>query len=222
MTDIATLPPLEIRGHTPSVGANADHPMRIMTRRAAGLQGGAWDKGAAETVRGVFDSLADEWHTRESPERLAVVNDALERGADPLIDPSAARSGVAAEIGSGLGTYSGAISARFGSTLAVELSEEMQRLAHPSAATRILADGSMLPVIDGSLLGVVLINCFLFPQEIDRVLAPGGVLLWVNSSGERTPIHLSTDDVLEALPFETTGTQSRAGVGTWCALKRLA
>ena len=56
-------------------------------------------------------------------------------------------------------------------------------------------------------------NCFLFPAEVDRVLAPDGVVVWVNSSGAETPIHLPPDDVVAALPGGGTGVQSTAGVG---------
>ncbi|MEZ5238709.1 MAG: class I SAM-dependent methyltransferase [Microthrixaceae bacterium] len=220
-----TLEALELPGHRPSApGTGADHPMRTMTRRAAGLLDPPWDREAASEVAALFDSLAPEWHTRESADRTAIVRDALDRGLDPLVRPRSAGPGgtppVAVELGAGLGTYSGEIAARFSLCLAVELSAEMHRLAHPSGAHRILADGSRLPVPDGSVDAVVLVNCFLFPQEVQRVLRVGGVVLWVNSSGTSTPIHLSTDEVVAALPFATSGVESRAGVGTWCALRR--
>ena len=65
-----------------------------------------------------------------------------------------------------------------------------------------------------------MINAFLFPAEVERVLSPGGALVWVNSSGEDTLIHLSVDDLLAALPGEWCGTSSRAGEGLWCVLRR--
>ena len=82
------------------------------------------------------------------------------------------------------------------------------------------ADGASLPLRDRFATAVVLVNAFLFPAEVARVLAPGGVLIWVNSSGDRTPIYLSPEDLLAALPGEWTGTASRAGEGLWCALRR--
>ena len=66
----------------------------------------------------------------------------------------------------------------------------------------------------------MLVNCFLFPDEVDRVLAPDGVIVWVNSSGAETPIHLPSDDVVAALPGRWEGVQSTAGLGTWCVLRR--
>ena len=77
----------------------------------------------------------------------------------------------------------------------------------------MLADGSRLPLAAGAAAAVVLVNCFLFPEEVDRVLAPDGVIVWVNSSGPETPIHLPPDDVAEALPGRWTGVESTAGLG---------
>lgn len=220
---VRALEPLELPGHRPSVpGADCSHPMRVMTRRAAGIEGPPWGPDAAEQTATLFNSLAPEWHTRESEDRMAIVGDAFARGLDALMDTSVETPDVALELGSGLGTYSGLVTRRFGLALAVELSEEMHRRAHRTAAHRVLADGSTLPVSSGSVGVVVLVNCFLFPTEIDRVLAPGGAIVWVNSSGESTPIHLTTREVISALPFEVSGLEARAGVGTWCALRRLA
>lgn len=189
--------------------------MRIMTRRIAGLEPGSWDPEAERLVIETFDGLAPEWHTRTSPERSAVVDDALLRGLDPLLE----KKDLAVEVGSGIGTYTTMLESRFVFVLSVELSGEMLALA-PESAGRVRADGGRLPIRDGAADAVVLINAFLFPDEVARVLAVGGVVLWVNSSGEQTPIHLSVADVRSALPFPVRGVESRAGAGTWCALLR--
>lgn len=52
------------------------------------------------------------------------------------------------------------------------------------------------------------------------MLRNGGAVLWVNTSGEKTPIHLATAEVASALPFQVEGVESRAGAGTWCCLTR--
>jgi hypothetical protein len=96
----------------------------------------------------------------------------------------------------------------------------MLRLAPAGVGYRLLADGARLPLAAGSADAVVLVNCFLFPQEVVRVLSPGGVVVWVNSSGTNTPIHLPCDDVLAALPGRWAGVQSQAGVGIWCVVHR--
>lgn len=190
--------------------------MRIATRRAAGLDAGGWTAGLRSEVAGFFDGLAPEWHTRSSPQRTAVVMDALVRG----LDASGHSTGLAVEIGSGIGAYSTLIAERFAMVVAVDLSLEMLRRAPNGPAHRVKADAAALPLADSSAAAIVLINAFLFPAEVDRVLSTGGTLVWVNSSGEQTPIYLSADDLLSALPGEWTGTSSRAGEGHWCVLRR--
>ncbi|MDZ7734427.1 MAG: hypothetical protein U5R31_16350 [Acidimicrobiia bacterium] len=64
-------------------------------------------------------------------------------------------------------------------------------------------------------------NALLFPAEVDRVLRPGGVVIWVNSRGEHTPIHLPAEEVADVLPGDWDGVASRAGEGTWCVLRRV-
>jgi SAM-dependent methyltransferase len=209
---IEELAPVEISGHEASVVGGADHPMRVVTRRAAGLEDEGWTPGTRAEVARLFDHLADEWHTRCSPQRTAVVTDALERGG--------IGGAVCIEVGSGIGSYSGLLAERFDTVVAVDLAEEMLRRAPREPAARVLADASQLPVPAGIADAVVLINAFLFPAEVDRVLAPEGAVLWVNSSGEQTPIHLSAAEVDEALPGAWSGAASRAGAGTWCALRR--
>jgi protein-L-isoaspartate O-methyltransferase len=214
---IQYLPPVAIEGHQSSGSRGPDHPMRVATRRAAGLEPGGWTRELSKEVGGFFDTLSNEWHTRTSPQRTAVIMDALERG----LGSRALGSGVAVEVGSGIGTYSGLLAERFATVLAIDLSLAMLRLAPAGTAHRIQADGAMLPVRDSSAAAVVLINAFLFPAEVDRILAPGGRLVWVNSSGAQTPIFLSAEDVLSALPGTWTGTASQAGEGTWCVLRKI-
>ena len=189
--------------------------MRIATRRAAGLESGGWTPELRSEVGTFFDAMSSEWHTRTSPQRAAVVLDALERGLG-LRDSR----GVAVEVGSGIGAYSGLLAERFATVLAIDLSLAMLRLAPCGIAHRVQGDGSMLPLRDSCAAAVVLINAFLFPAEVDRILARDGAVVWVNSSGEQTPIFLSAEDLLTALPGTWMGTASQAGEGTWCVLRR--
>jgi protein-L-isoaspartate O-methyltransferase len=210
------LPPLAIEGHQTSGAGGPDHPMRIATRRAAGFHADGWTGELRQQVEGYFDSLAGEWHTRTSPQRTAIVMDALLRGFG-AIDPPV---GMAVEVGSGIGTYSNLLAERFATVVAIDLSLTMLKLAPAKPAHRVQADGARLPLGDSSAAAIVLINAFLFPAEVERVLSPEGVLMWVNSSGEQTPIYLSVDDLVAALPGEWSGTSSRAGEGHWCVLRR--
>lgn len=212
MAGIEQLPPLELEGHRPSNAQGADHPMRIMTRRAAGLVGPPWDADARAEVAELFDSLAPEWHTRTSDVRTKVVLDALERGD--------VGGTTVLELGSGIGAYSAPLAERFERVVSLDLSLEMLRLAVDEPGARVLADSSELPVADVSVDAVVLINMLLFPDEVDRVLAPGGTVVWINSSGESTPIHLRDEEVADALPGTWSGVSSRAGIGLWSVLRR--
>jgi ubiquinone/menaquinone biosynthesis C-methylase UbiE len=190
--------------------------MRIATRRAAGFDRAGWTDELRAEVAGYFDGIAGEWHTRISAHRTAVVTDALSRGLGAIDVPA----GPAVEVGSGIGTYSGLLAQRFGQVVAIDLSLAMLKLAPAAPALRVQADGARLPLRDSSAAAVVLINAFLFPAEVERVLSPAGTLVWINSSGEQTPIHLSVNDLVAGLPGEWTGTSSRAGEGLWCVLRR--
>jgi hypothetical protein len=210
------LPPIAIEGHRSSGAGGPDHPMRIATRRAAGLDASGWTSELRDQVEHYFDELADEWHTRSSPERTAVVRDALSRGLGPVGTPT----GIAVEVGSGIGAYSGLIAERFATVIGIDLSLEMLRRAPRGPAHRVQADGAKLPVADAAAAAIVLINAFLFPAEVERALSRDGALVWVNSSGEQTPIYLSVDDLAGQLSGEWTGRASRAGEGHWCVLRR--
>jgi len=212
------LPPVTIEGHQLTSTGSPEHPMRLATRRAAGLDEGGWPGGLRDEVRAYFDGLADEWHTRTSPERNRIVEDALGRGLDAVGAPA----GLAVEVGSGIGAYSALLADRFDEVLAVDLSLPMLRLAPAAPAFRVQADGAQLPLGDGRAAAVVLINAFLFPVEVARVLVPDGIVFWVNSSGESTPIYLSPEDLVRALPGDWSGVASRAGEGHWCVLRRAA
>lgn len=216
---LTQLPGIDIAGHVPTSQGNADHPMRIMTRRAAGLHPGGWDDGARAEVAAFFDTLAPEWHARTSPERDAVVADALARGLPACIGAPGGGD-VCIELGSGIGAYTPLLAERWRRVLATEVALEMLRLAPPGVGHRVLADGARLPVVDGAVDAVVLVNCFLFPSEVDRVLAAEGVVVWVNSSGTETPIHLTPEEVVMALPGRWSGVESHAGAGLWTVVRR--
>src|SRR5689334_21704248 len=122
---IRHLPPVILEGHQSSGSGGPDHPMRIATRRAAGIDPGGWTEEMRDYARGFFDELAGEWHTRTSPQRTRVVIDALQRGLGGIQLPV----GCIVEIGSGIGAYSKLLAERFGTVLAVDLSLMMLRLA---------------------------------------------------------------------------------------------
>lgn len=197
----------------PEVGG-PDHPMRKVTRQVA-FEPDGWTPDRASKVAQLFDTMAAGWSERTSEPRQHALRDALCRGR---LDNDG--SGICLEIGSGTGSSTADLGEHFGTVLAVDLSREMLRHAEPALAPRINADGSLLPFADGTADCIVLVNALLFPKEMERALAPDGALVWVNSLGDNTPIHLPAQDVERAMPGTWKGTASEAGWGTWCVLRR--
>lgn len=186
-----------------------DHPMRTVVRQVA-FEPGGWTPERARKVEALFDGLAPEWHTRMGPDRLGALSDALDRGL--------VTGRVCLELGSGTGFATPILAERF-DVVAMDLSVEMLALA-PAVAPRVRVDASRLAVRSSSADVVVLVNMLLFPAEMDRVLAPAGALVWVNTSGPATPIHLPAEDVMTALGPRWVGVASSAGAGTWCVARR--
>ncbi len=185
-------------------------PIRKVTRQVAFEDG--WDAERREKIGSLFDSMADEWSKRATPEREAALSDALDRGN--------IRGGRVIELGSGTGAGTRALAGRFESVVALDLSLAMLQNASPALGGRVQGDSSALPFPDGAADTITLVNMLLFPREIDRVLDANGQLLWVNSMAEETPIHLPPEDVLAALPGEWSGVAGRAGTGLWLVAER--
>jgi len=176
----------------------------------------SWTPEQASRVAAVFDELAGGWDERfGAGGHVEPLLDALDRGG-----VTASEVSTVVEVGSGTGAATVVLAQRFRRVLAVDLSFEMLRRSPPSTGLRLQADGAQLPVPDGFADAVVLLNAFLFPAEVDRVLAPAGAVVWVSSIGARTPIHLPPDRVAAALPGAWDGVASEAGAGSWCVLRR--
>jgi SAM-dependent methyltransferase len=185
--------------------------MRALTLEIA-TNADAWTPERLAQMIGFFDSVASGWSDRDRPERHDALGDALARGG-PF------PAGPCLEVGAGTGNATGDLQAVFDDVVSIDLS-----LAMLSLATRenrqIQADSSVLPVRSGSVAVVALINMFLFPAEVARVLKPDGVVLWVSTNGDATPIYLAPAEVLDALPGTWHGTSAQAGWGTWLTARR--
>lgn len=199
------------RPHRPDV---ADHPMRAVTRQIAFEHGaGGWTAERRAKVAALFDGLAPEWHQHlHDPQRTAPLHDAYERGGIPA-------GGRCLEVGSGDGANTAFLADHHDVVVAVDLSFEM---LVRGTGDRVRADAGAAPVRSASIDVAVLVNAFLFPAEVDRLLAPGGVLVWVNTAGDQTPIHLADGDVEAALGGAWDGIGAAAGWGTWSVWRRLA
>lgn len=191
------------------------HPMREVTESVA-ADPSIWTRSLARKVGAMFDELSDDWAVQRS-ERSAVLADALERGhgGGPLT-----LAGVVLELGAGTGAGTRVLRERATRVVAGDISAGMLAHLPGELADRVQLDASVLPFADGSVDTLVCVNMLLFPREVRRVLAPSGYLVWVNSIGERTPIHLSARAVAGSLGdgFETTA--SRCGWGTWAVALR--
>ena len=186
-------------------------PMQELTR-AISLDPDAWTPERLAQIKSFFDSQASGWRDRDVPERHYALLDALARGG-------AFPGGWCVEVGSGTGNATADLQQEFHHVVSLDLSREMLRLAS-CRGHQIQADASAVPLRTGSAAVVVLINMFLFPAETSRVLADDGVVMWVSTNGEETPIYLPPEDVLSALPGTWDGTTAQAGWGTWLTARR--
>jgi SAM-dependent methyltransferase len=196
----------------PEPFAGPDHPIRILTRAVAA--GKRWSPANAAKMAELFDGLAPDWSERHvDPTKAAPIVDALDRGMVPL-------DGLWLELGSGTGAGSRVLHDRVRALVTAELSAEMLRRAPAELASRLRADASAAPIRSDAVDAVLLVNMLLFPDEVDRVLRPDGTLVWVNTLGDQTPIHLSATDVIAAMPGTWHGTTARAGTGFWLVARR--
>ena len=196
----------------PEPFAGPDHPIRKITRIMA--FGGQWTDHNAASMTDLFDGMASEWSERHvDPTKRAPVEDALDRGEVPL-------DGNWLELGAGTGAGTRVLSGRVGSLVATDLSMGMLSHAPAELAPRAQADATRLPFGDDSFDAILMINMILFPDEVDRVLRPDGTIVWVNTLGDQTPIHLPAADVLDALPGEWSGRTAHAGTGFWLTARR--
>ena len=150
--------------------------------------------------------------------RTAPISDALSRGGLRL-------GGRWLELGAGTGVGTRIMAPAFrdagGSLIALDLALRMLRESPTRAAPLVQGDASSLPFAPGAFDGVAMINMLLFPEEVERVVAAnGGQLLWINTSGDRTPIHLSPEDFLAALPGVWSAQWARSGTGFWVVATR--
>lgn len=189
-----------------------DSPIRKVTRQIAFERG--WDADRAAKVAELFDGMSDTWTAdHDLADRYLPLQDALDRGQ---IAP-----GRVVELGSGTGLGTRMLNAHFGGGItAMDLSFGMLRNAPADWGSRVRADSSVLPLADSSADVLVLVNMFLFPDEVDRVLSDEGAVVWVNTMGDQTPIHLPAEDVVAALPGDWTGVASHAGFGMWAVAQR--
>jgi SAM-dependent methyltransferase len=150
-------------------------------------------------LRTMFDGLAPSWETRIGPHHLLALDLALEDALTPhhIID-----------LGTGTGVVALALAERYpeAEVVGVDLSpgmiEEARQKLSPELAGRVrfeVGDASALAYPDGSFDLVVGSNMIPFYDELARIVAPGGMLVFSFSRGAETPIYVPPERSREEL-----------------------
>jgi len=145
-------------------------------------------------TRSQFNRIAPRWDEMRSPEAFASLEAALD-----ALDTSPKR---ALDLGTGTGRAAFLLARRYpdAEVVGVELAEEMlaeaRKLTPPELADRVRferADAERLSYPDGSFDLVSLANMIPFFEELGRITAPGGSVVFSFSAGPETPIYVPPD-----------------------------
>ena len=150
-------------------------------------------------LRRMFDGLAPTWDRRIGPHHLWALDLALEGIPEParILD-----------LGTGTGVVARSLADRYPSAdvVGIDLSpgmiEEARRQLPPELAGRLrfeVGDASALDRPDGSCELVTLSNMIPFYDELARIVAPGGTLVFSFSRGAETPIYVAPGRLREEL-----------------------
>jgi ubiquinone/menaquinone biosynthesis C-methylase UbiE len=150
-------------------------------------------------LRNMFDGLAPTWETRIGPHHLLALELALEDVPPPrhVLD-----------LGTGTGVVALALAERYpeaevvGIDLSPGMVEEARQKLSPELAGRVrfeVGDASGLACPDGAFDLVVLSNMIPFYDELARIVARGGTLVFSFSRGPDTPIYVPAERSREEL-----------------------
>jgi SAM-dependent methyltransferase len=168
-------------------------------------------------IRRQFDRLAPRWDAMRSEDAFAPLNEALE-----AIPAAPAR---VLDLGTGTGLAAFVLARRFpeaevvGADVAERMIDTARRNTPPELAARVrfeLGDAARLPFGDGAFDLVSLANMIPFFDELGRITAPGGWLVFSFSGGPDTPIWVPPNRLrseLEPLGFSDFA-DFEAGGGT--------
>jgi ubiquinone/menaquinone biosynthesis C-methylase UbiE len=150
-------------------------------------------------TRAQFDRLAPRWDAMRSESAYAPYEAALERVDSPSR---------ALDLGTGTGEGAFALARLFpeadivGADLAEAMVDEARRETPVDLRNRVrfdVADAASLPYDDASFDLVGLSNMIPFFDELARVLAPGGWVVFAFSGGAETPIYVPPERLREEL-----------------------
>jgi len=145
-------------------------------------------------LRRQFDAIAATWDELRLSDHLASYERALE-----AVEPAPRQ---ALDLGTGTGQGAFAIARRFPESrvIGVDLAERMlaqaERKTPPELRERVTfeqGDASRLAYPDGSFDLVAHANMIPFFDELERLVAPGGHVLFAFSSGASTPIYVTPE-----------------------------
>lgn len=164
-----------------------------------------------------FDRMAPRWTAMRSAEAFA----SLEAALDSLPQPP----GRALDLGTGTGLAAFAVARHFpdAEVVGADLSEAMVAQAQADTPAELAgrvrfqaADAAQLPFEEGAFELVVLANMIPFFNELERVVSPGGHVVFMFSAGPETPIWVPPERLRKEL--ESRGFSDfadfEAGVGT--------
>jgi ubiquinone/menaquinone biosynthesis C-methylase UbiE len=141
-------------------------------------------------TRSMFDELAPTWETRIGPDHVAALSLALAELQPP------AR---VLDLGTGTGVAAQTVARRFegAHVTGVDLSPAMVAQADAQLPSELadrvgfqVGDASELPFDDGAFDLVTLANMIPFFDELARVTAPAGAIVFAFSRGAETPIYV--------------------------------
>jgi SAM-dependent methyltransferase len=144
-------------------------------------------------LRRQFDALAPRWDAMRDETHLAAYKRTLEH-----VDPPPRR---ALDLGTGTGDGAFALARRFpdAEVVGVDISEAMiseaRRKTPADLAERVrfeIGDASALPFEAGAFELVALANMIPFFDELARIVAPGGFVVFGFSGGSETPIFVDS------------------------------
>jgi len=144
-------------------------------------------------LRSMFDGLASTWDTRIGEHHLWALDLALEGVPPPRR---------ALDLGTGTGVVAKALVERYpeaevvGIDLSPAMIEEARRTLPPEFRGRLsfeVGDAAALSCPDGEFELVVLSNMIPFYDELARVVAAGGTLVFSFSRGAETPIYVEPE-----------------------------
>lgn len=187
------------------------NPVRSVVERAAM---GEWSRTDAKHMVESYGEQSLIWKDWvNNPDYLAPLVDALARGG-----PTG--GGVAIIGGGGTGPEAEVVKEAGYSPVVVDISAGM--LTRCDAGQRVLTDMASASIRDGSVDMIVLLNAPIFAIEVERLLRPGGWLVWCSSFGSHTPIYLSPFSVVESLGDTSVipALGALAGHGEWLTFRK--